>query len=154
MPNDIELARSAKLSPIAQIAQRAGLKRSELILYGAHKAKISEKAFKRLENAPQGKLVLVTAISPTPAGEETTATVGLADAFNLLGYKTVLAFMSRRLSRCSASRAAPPAAGMPSAMDDINLHFTGDIAAVTAANNLLCAMADNHVYQGNAPELS
>lgn len=157
MPNDIELARSAKLSPIAQIAQRAGLKRSELIPYGAHKAKISEKAFKRLENAPQGKLVLVTAISPTPAGEgKTTTTVGLADAFNLLGYKTVLALREPSLGPVFGVKGGAAGGGHAQVlpMDDINLHFTGDIAAVTAANNLLCAMADNHVYQGNAPELS
>ena len=147
---DIEIARSVEPKRIAEIAEKAGLDPEKIEPYGRYKAKIDPK----LVSGEPGKLILVTAINPTPAGEgKTTTTVGLADGAAPHGQKRRAgAARAVAWARCSASRAARPAAAMPRwcPMEDINLHFTGDLHAIGAANNLLAAMVDNHIQQGNA----
>lgn len=141
---------------ISEIAEKAGFLEDEIEQYGKYKAKISQKAFERLSGNPDGKLVLVTAINPTPAGEgKTTTTIGLGDALCALGKKTMIAIREPSLGPVFGIKGGATGGGYAQVvpMEDINLHFTGDIHEVTAANNLLCAMLDNHIYQGNALDI-
>ncbi len=152
MKTDIEIAKEAKMLPITQIAEKLGIEDDELELYGKYKAKINDSFLKRTENRKNGKLILVTAINPTPAGEgKTTTTVGLGMAMNKLGKNTVIALREPSLGPVFGVKGGAAGGGYSQVlpMEDINLHFTGDFHAITAANNLLCAMIDNHLQQGN-----
>lgn len=153
MLTDIEIAQQSKLKPITEIAKALEIEADELELYGKYKAKLSNELLSRIESNPFGKLVLVTAINPTPAGEgKTTTTIGLADAMQLLEKKTVIALREPSLGPVFGIKGGAAGGGYSQVlpMEDINLHFTGDIHAVTAANNLICALLDNHIQQGNA----
>ena len=153
MKSDIEIAREAQMLPISRIASGLGLEAEEIDLYGKYKAKLTDDALRRLEGRPDGKLVLVTAINPTPAGEgKTTTTVGLGEAMAKIGKKAVLALREPSLGPVFGIKGGAAGGGYAQAvpMEDINLHFTGDMHAITAANNLLCALLDNHLHQGNA----
>lgn len=149
IPNDAEIARKADIKPIQNIATKLNLSTEELIPYGHYKAKIKTK--KRSDK--KGKLILVSAINPTPAGEgKTTVTIGLADALSQLNKKTTLALREPSLGPVFGLKGGAAGGGYAQVipMEDINLHFTGDLHAITAANNLLAALIDNHIYQGNA----
>lgn len=151
--SDIEIAQQTKLEPITAIAKQVGLTDDDLELYGKYKAKISFDAIKRLLKNEDGKLVLVTAITPTPAGEgKTLTTIGLAQALNYMGHKAVVALREPSLGPVFGIKGGAAGGGYSQVlpMEDINLHFTGDMHAITAANNLLAAAIDNHVHQGNA----
>ncbi len=150
--SDIEIAQQTNLEPIVNIAEKVGLTADDLELYGKYKAKISFDAIKRLSNNKDGKLVLVTAITPTPAGEgKTLTTIGLAQALNYMGHKTVVALREPSLGPVFGIKGGAAGGGYSQVlpMEDINLHFTGDMHAITTANNLLAAAIDNHVHQGN-----
>ncbi|GKI13958.1 formate--tetrahydrofolate ligase [Oscillospiraceae bacterium] len=150
MKTDIQIAQEASLKPIAEIAAQLGLAEDEISLYGRYKAKIDHRLAKR--SAGQGKLILVTAISPTPAGEgKTTVSTGLADALNALGKKTMLCLREPSLGPVFGIKGGAAGGGYAQVvpMEDINLHFTGDLHAIGAANNLLAALVDNSIYQGN-----
>ncbi len=152
MLTDIEIAQNAKMKPIIEIAQGLGIDDDDVELYGKYKAKLSESLFKKLESKENGKLVLVTAINPTPAGEgKTTVSVGLAQAMNKAGKNAVLALREPSLGPVFGIKGGAAGGGYSQVvpMEDINLHFTGDMHAITAANNLLCAAIDNHMQQGN-----
>ncbi|MCR4651801.1 MAG: formate--tetrahydrofolate ligase [Lachnospiraceae bacterium] len=152
MKSDIEIAQEAKLYPIEDIAALVGADRDDLELYGKYKAKLSDEYLDRIKSNPNGKLVLVTAINPTPAGEgKTTVTVGLGQAFNRIGKKAVIALREPSLGPCFGVKGGAAGGGMSQVvpMEDLNLHFTGDFHAITSANNLLAAMIDNHIQQGN-----
>lgn len=152
MKTDIEIAQSYKMKPITEIAEKVGIPEDYLEAYGKYKAKI-DTAFLKNESRKDGKLVLVTAINPTPAGEgKTTTTIGLADALNSMRKKTVVALREPSLGPVFGVKGGATGGGYAQVvpMEDINLHFTGDFHAIGAANNLLCAMLDNHIYQGNA----
>lgn len=152
MLTDVEIAQSAKMKPISEIAKKVGLEGDDLELYGKYKAKIALEAINRLENNPDGKLILVTAINPTPAGEgKTTTMIGLSQALNKLGKKSVVAMREPSLGPCFGIKGGAAGGGYAQVvpMEDINLHFTGDIHAITAANNLIAAMLDNSIHQGN-----
>lgn len=152
MKTDIEIAQEAVLQPIAEIAEECGIPEEELELYGRYKAKLSDTCLKKLEKNPDGKLILVTAINPTPAGEgKTTTTVGLGQAFGKLGKKAVIALREPSLGPCFGMKGGAAGGGMAQVvpMEDLNLHFTGDFHAITSANNLLAALLDNHIQQGN-----
>ena len=152
MLSDIEIAQSCKMKEITALAEEWGIKNEELEPYGHYKAKLSEKLYQRLADKPDGKLILVTAINPTPAGEgKTTVSVGLAQAMNRLGKKTMLALREPSLGPVFGVKGGAAGGGYSQVvpMEDINLHFTGDIHAITATNNLLCALIDNHIQQGN-----
>lgn len=149
---DIEIAQNTKLSPITQIAKGIGILDEELELFGNYKAKLNEKLFERLEKQPDGKLILVTAMNPTPAGEgKTTVTIGLGQALNKLNKKAVIALREPSLGPVFGIKGGAAGGGYSQAlpMEDINLHFTGDMHAITSANNLMCAVLDNHIHQGN-----
>lgn len=149
---DIEIAQNTKLSPISQIAKKIDIQEEELELFGNYKAKLNEKIFKRLEKQSDGKLILVTAMNPTPAGEgKTTVTIGLGQALNKLNKKAVIALREPSLGPVFGIKGGAAGGGYSQAlpMEDINLHFTGDMHAITAANNLMCAVLDNHIHQGN-----
>ncbi len=149
---DIDIARQAKMEPIDEVAGRLGLEPQEVESYGRYKAKLSLRVMERLKDKPDAKLVLVTAINPTPAGEgKTTMTVGLGDALHCLGKKTVLALREPSLGPVFGVKGGAAGGGYAQVvpMEDLNLHFTGDLHAITAANNLLAAMLDNHIFQGN-----
>ena len=151
--SDIEIAQQTKLEPITAIAKQVGLTDDDLELYGKYKAKISFDAIKRLSKNEDGKLVLVTAITPTPAGEgKTLTTIGLAQALNYMGHKAVVALREPSLGPVFGIKGGAAGGGYSQVlpMENINLHFTGDMHAITAANNLLAAAIDNHVHQGNA----
>ena len=151
--SDIEIAQQTKLEPITAIANQVGLTDDDLELYGKYKAKISFDAIKRLSKNEDGKLVLVTAITPTPAGEgKTLTTIGLAQALNYMGHKAVVALREPSLGPVFGIKGGAAGGGYSQVlpMEDINLHITGDMHAITAANNLLAAAIDNHVHQGNA----
>ncbi len=153
MLTDIEIAREAKMLPITQIAEKIGVRPEELEQYGHYKAKITDEFLKRTADRPDAKLILVTAINPTPAGEgKTTTTVGLGMAMEKLGHKTVIALREPSLGPVFGVKGGAAGGGYAQVvpMEDINLHFTGDFHAITAANNLLCALIDNHLQQGNA----
>jgi formate--tetrahydrofolate ligase len=153
VPSNIEIAQRAKMRPIQELArERLGIPAESLEPYGHYKAKVSLDYVAQLAGKPDGKLVLVTAISPTPAGEgKTTTTVGLGDALNLLGKKAIMCLREPALGPVFGVKGGAAGGGYSQVvpMEDINLHFTGDFAAVAAANNLLAAMIDNHIYQGN-----
>jgi len=152
MKSDVEIAQAAQMLPITKVAEALGLTEDELELYGKYKAKVTLKTWDKLKARPDGKLILVTAITPTPAGEgKTTTTVGLGDAFHKLGKKTVIALREPSLGPCFGVKGGAAGGGYAQVvpMEDINLHFTGDIHAVTTANNLLAAVVDNHIHHGN-----
>ncbi|MBP7188072.1 MAG: formate--tetrahydrofolate ligase [Ruminococcus sp.] len=152
MLSDIEIAQNAEMKKVYEIAAGLGLSEDDLEPYGHYKAKISEDVYTKLADKEDGKLILVTAINPTPAGEgKTTVSVGLADAMNKIGKKTVLALREPSLGPVFGMKGGAAGGGYAQVvpMEDINLHFTGDMHAITAANNLLCAMIDNHLQQGN-----
>lgn len=150
---DIEIARNAEIRPIREIAKALGMDEDDLELYGKYKAKISEEYLRKIQDRPDGKLVLVTAINPTPAGEgKTTISIGLADALSRLGKKTVAALREPSLGPCFGVKGGAAGGGYAQVipMEDLNLHFTGDFHAITSANNLLAAAIDNHLHFGNA----
>jgi len=152
MLTDIEIARQIPLQPITKIAEKIGVTPDELEPYGYTKAKISERVWARAADKADGKLVLVTAVNPTPAGEgKTTTTVGLGEALELLGKKTVIALREPSLGPVFGVKGGAAGGGYAQVlpMEDLNLHFTGDMHAITSANNLLCALLDNHLQQGN-----
>ena len=156
MLTDIEIAQQATLRPISEIAQNLGIQEEELEPYGRYKAKVNEALFTRLEEKPDGKLILVTAINPTPAGEgKTTTSVGLGEAMAKIGKKAVIALREPSLGPVFGIKGGAAGGGYAQVlpMEDINLHFTGDMHAITSANNLLCAMLDNHMQQGNALDI-
>lgn len=152
MLSDIEIAQQAELKPIKEIAKNLGISENELEPYGRYKAKLNESLINRLENRKDGKLVLVTAINPTPAGEgKTTVTAGLGEAMVKIGKNAVIALREPSLGPVFGIKGGAAGGGYAQVlpMEDINLHFTGDMHAITSANNLLCAMLDNHIHQGN-----
>ena len=152
MLTDIEIAQQTKLRPIAEIAEELGVRTEELEPYGRFKAKLNDDLFTRLQDQPDGKLILVTAINPTPAGEgKTTTTAGLGQAMAKIGKKAVIALREPSLGPVFGIKGGAAGGGYAQVlpMEDINLHFTGDMHAITSANNLLCAMLDNHLQQGN-----
>ena len=152
MLTDIQIAQAAKMEPIENIAEKIGINKDELYMYGPYKAKITNKAFERVKNNKDGKLILVTAINPTPAGEgKTTITVGLGQALSRIGKKASIALREPSLGPVMGIKGGAAGGGYSQVvpMEDINLHFTGDLHAITAANNLLAAMLDNHIHQGN-----
>lgn len=156
MRTDIEIAREAKMRPIGEIADELGILPEELEPYGRYKAKISDDFIRRTADRPDGKLILVTAINPTPAGEgKTTTTVGLGMAMKKIGKNAVIALREPSLGPVFGIKGGAAGGGYAQVlpMEDINLHFTGDFHAITAANNLLCAMIDNHIQQGNALDI-
>lgn len=153
MKTDIEIAQEAVLLPVTEVAERNGIPVEELELYGKYKAKLSEDYIRSLQEREDGKLILVTAINPTPAGEgKTTTTVGLGEAFGKLGKNAVIALREPSLGPCFGVKGGAAGGGMAQVvpMEDLNLHFTGDFHAITSANNLLAALLDNHIQQGNA----
>ena len=152
MLSDIEIAQGCQMRPITEVAAAAGLDTEDLELYGRYKAKLSADVWKKTADKPDGKLVLVTAINPTPAGEgKTTTTVGLGEALAKMGRKAMIALREPSLGPVFGIKGGAAGGGYAQVvpMEDINLHFTGDMHAITAANNLLCAMLDNHMQQGN-----
>ena len=152
MKTDIQIAQEATMLPITEIAEQVGLKPDDLEMYGKYKAKLSDECMERLAKEEDGKLVLVTAINPTPAGEgKTTTSVGLGQAFAKLGKKAVLALREPSLGPCFGIKGGAAGGGYAQVvpMEDLNLHFTGDFHAITSANNLLAALLDNHIQQGN-----
>ena len=152
MKSDIEIAQNAKMEPIVKIAEKLGVLEDEIEQYGKYKCKISLDIVKKNENKKDGKLILVTAINPTPAGEgKSTVTVGLGDAFNKIGKKAVIALREPSLGPVFGMKGGATGGGNAQVvpMEDINLHFTGDMHAITSANNLLSAAIDNHIHQGN-----
>jgi len=153
MKSDVEIAQSATMRPIQEIAKKLDIAEDDLELYGKYKAKVTPEAWERVKDRPNGKLILVTAINPTPAGEgKTTTSVGLADAFHRQGKKTVVALREPSLGPCFGMKGGAAGGGYAQVvpMEDINLHFTGDFHAITTAHNLLAAVIDNHIHQGNA----
>ena len=151
-PSDIEIAQAAKMEPIVKIAGKLDINEEDLELYGKYKAKVSPSVMKKLEDKPDGKLILVTAITPTPAGEgKTTTSVGLAQALHKLGKKTIVALREPSLGPSFGVKGGAAGGGYSQVvpMEDINLHFTGDFHAITTAHNLCAAMLDNHIQQGN-----
>ena len=152
MLTDIEIAQQTEMKPIADIAADLGVQANEMEPYGRFKAKLNEALFRRMEDRPNGKLILVTAINPTPAGEgKTTTTIGLGEAMARIGKKAVVALREPSLGPVFGVKGGAAGGGYAQVvpMEDINLHFTGDMHAITSANNLLCAMLDNHLQQGN-----
>lgn len=152
MLSDIEIAQQTKMQPIAKIAANLGIHEEELEPYGRYKAKLNQSLFDRLQGKTDGKLVLVTAINPTPAGEgKTTTTAGLGEAMAKIGKNAIIALREPSLGPVFGIKGGAAGGGYAQVvpMEDINLHFTGDMHAITAANNLLCAMLDNHMHQGN-----
>lgn len=152
MKSDIEIAQEAKMVPIKEVAAKLDIHEDELELYGKYKAKLSDELINRVKDNPNGKLILVTAINPTPAGEgKTTTSVGLGQAFGKLGKKAVIALREPSLGPCFGIKGGAAGGGYAQVvpMEDLNLHFTGDFHAITSANNLLAALLDNHIQQGN-----
>lgn len=152
MKTDIEIAQEARMENIVAVAGRIGIEPDDLELYGKYKAKISDEYIDRIQQNPDGKLILVTAINPTPAGEgKTTTSVGLGQAFGRLGLKAVIALREPSLGPCFGIKGGAAGGGYAQVvpMEDLNLHFTGDFHAITSANNLLAALLDNHIQQGN-----
>lgn len=152
MKSDIEIAQAAEMKPIKEIAQTIDLQEDEIETYGKYKAKVSLKVWNRLKDKPDGKLILVTAINPTPAGEgKTTTTVGLGQALWKMGKKAMIAVREPSLGPCFGIKGGAAGGGYAQVvpMEDINLHFTGDFHAITSAHSLLAAMLDNSIQQGN-----
>ena len=156
MKTDIQIAQEAVMEPVSRVGEKLSIASEELELYGNYKAKISESYLRKIQDRPDGKLILVTAINPTPAGEgKTTTTVGLGQAFGRLGKKAVIALREPSLGPCFGVKGGAAGGGYAQVvpMEDLNLHFTGDFHAITSANNLLAAMLDNHIQQGNELEI-
>src|SRR5215470_10131599 len=155
--SDIEIAQAARMRPITEVGRdKLGIPADALLNYGPHKAKVSLDYIKTLKDRPEGKLVLVTAITPTPAGEgKTTTTVGLGDALNHIGKRAVICLREPSLGPCFGMKGGAAGGGYAQVvpMEDINLHFTGDFHAIGSAHNLLSAMIDNHLYWGNGLDL-
>ena len=154
--SDIEIARSAKKIPIADVAQKLDISYDDIVPYGHDKAKISDKFLKKISSSKKGKLILVTAINPTPAGEgKTTTTVGLGDGLNAIGKKTAICIREASLGPCFGMKGGAAGGGKAQVvpMEEMNLHFTGDFHAITSAHNLLSAMIDNHIYWGNNEQI-
>ena len=152
MKTDIQIAQEAAMLPITQVAEKLNISADELELYGKYKAKLSDEYLKQISQNPDGKLILVTAINPTPAGEgKTTTTVGLGQAFGRLSQKAIIALREPSLGPCFGIKGGAAGGGYAQVvpMEDLNLHFTGDFHAITSANNLLAALLDNHIQQGN-----
>ena len=152
MKSDIEIAQEAVMLPIKEVAQNIGLTEDDIELYGKYKAKISNEYYEKIKDNEDGKLILVTAINPTPAGEgKTTVTVGLGEAFGRLNKKAMIALREPSLGPCFGIKGGAAGGGYAQVvpMEDLNLHFTGDFHAITSANNLLAAMLDNSIQQGN-----
>lgn len=152
MKTDVQIAQEAKMAPIVEVAKKVGLEEDDLELYGKYKAKVSLDVLKRMEDKPNGKLILVTAINPTPAGEgKTTVNIGLSMGLNKIGKTAISALREPSLGPCFGVKGGAAGGGYAQVvpMEDINLHFTGDIHAITTANNLLSALIDNHIHQGN-----
>lgn len=152
MKTDIQIAQEAELYPIKEVAERIGIEEDDLELYGKYKAKLSEEYLAKIKDRPDGKLILVTAINPTPAGEgKTTTSIGLAQAFAKLDKKAMIALREPSLGPCFGIKGGAAGGGFAQVvpMEDLNLHFTGDFHAITSANNLLAALLDNHIQQGN-----
>lgn len=152
MKSDIQIAQEATMQPIKEVAASIGIAEDDIELYGKYKAKISDELIEQSKNNPDGKLILVTAINPTPAGEgKTTITVGLGQAFGKLGKKAIIALREPSLGPCFGIKGGAAGGGYSQVvpMEDLNLHFTGDFHAITSANNLLAALLDNHIQQGN-----
>lgn len=153
MKSDIDIALEAEMEPIKNVAAKLDIDEDELDLYGKYKAKLTDDLWERIKDRPDGKLILVTAINPTPAGEgKTTTTVGLGQAMDKIGKKAVIALREPSLGPCFGLKGGAAGGGYAQVvpMDDLNLHFTGDFHAITSANNLLAAMLDNHIQQGNS----
>lgn len=153
MKSDIEIAQEAVMRPIKEVAAAYGIGEDDLELYGKYKAKLTDQLWEQVKDRPDGKLVLVTAINPTPAGEgKTTTTVGLGEAFGKMGKKAIIALREPSLGPCFGVKGGAAGGGYAQVvpMEDLNLHFTGDFHAITSANNLLAALLDNHIQQGNA----
>ena len=153
MKSDIEIAQEAVMQPIKEVAAAYGIWEDDLELYGKYKAKLTDELWEQVKDRPNGKLVLVTAINPTPAGEgKTTTTVGLGEAFGKMGKKAIIALREPSLGPCFGVKGGAAGGGYAQVvpMEDLNLHFTGDFHAITSANNLLAALLDNHIQQGNA----
>src|SRR5262249_28390906 len=151
--SDIEIARDAKMKPIAEVGKRIGIPDGALLNYGPYKAKVSFDFINQAHKNKDGKLILVTAITPTPAGEgKTTTTMGLGDGLNRIGKKAMCCLREPSLGPCFGIKGGAAGGGHAQVvpMEDINLHFTGDFHAITSAHNLLAAMLDNHIYWGNA----
>ena len=149
---DIQIAQQAKMLPIREVVEKIGVSEDDIEMYGKYKAKFTEEFIQKLESKPNGKLVLVTAINPTPAGEgKTTISVGLGQALNKVGKKTIIALREPSLGPCFGIKGGAAGGGYAQVvpMEDLNLHFTGDFHAITSANNLLAALLDNHIQQGN-----
>lgn len=156
MKTDIQIAQEAVMAPVREVADTYGIREEELELYGTYKAKLTDELWNRIKEKPNGKLVLVTAINPTPAGEgKTTTSVGLGDALNRIGKKTMIALREPSLGPCFGIKGGAAGGGYAQVvpMEDLNLHFTGDFHAITSANNLLAALLDNHIQHGNALEI-
>ena len=156
MKTDIQIAQECTLEPITKVAHDFGIDEDCLELYGRYKAKLSDELYEKNKNKPDSKLVLVTAVNPTPAGEgKTTVTIGLAQALNKIGKKTMVALREPSLGPCMGVKGGAAGGGYSQVvpMEEINLHFTGDIHAMTTANNLLASMIDNHIHQGNALDI-
>ena len=152
MKTDIQIAQETEMLPIREVAAQLGITEDELELYGKYKAKLSDKLMDQVKDNPDGKLILVTAINPTPAGEgKTTTSVGLSEAFGRMGKKAVLALREPSLGPCFGIKGGAAGGGYAQVvpMEELNLHFTGDFHAITSANNLLAALLDNHIQQGN-----
>ena len=152
MKTDIEIAQEAQMDHIRNVAGKLGITEDELEMYGKYKAKLSDELWERVKDHADGKLVLVTAINPTPAGEgKTTTSIGLGEAMGLLGKKAILALREPSLGPCFGIKGGAAGGGYAQVvpMEDLNLHFTGDFHAITSANNLLAALLDNHIQQGN-----
>ena len=153
MKSDIEIAQEAMMQPIKEVAASYGISEDDLELYGKYKAKLTDKLWDKVKDRPDGKLVLVTAINPTPAGEgKTTTTVGLGEAFGRMKKSAIIALREPSLGPCFGIKGGAAGGGYAQVvpMEDLNLHFTGDFHAITSANNLLAALLDNHIQQGNA----
>ena len=153
MKTDIQIAQETEMLPIKEVAVQYGISEDDLELYGKYKAKITDELWNEVKDRPDGKLVLVTAINPTPAGEgKTTTSIGLAQALTKAGKKTMLALREPSLGPCFGIKGGAAGGGYAQVvpMEDLNLHFTGDFHAITTANNLLAALLDNHIQQGNA----
>jgi formate--tetrahydrofolate ligase len=156
MKTDIQIAQEAEMMHIRDVAAKYGISEDDIEMYGKYKAKISDDLIESVKDRPDGKLVLVTAINPTPAGEgKTTTSIGLSDALNLLGHKTMIALREPSLGPCFGIKGGAAGGGYAQVvpMEDLNLHFTGDFHAITTANNLLAALLDNHIQQGNALQI-
>ena len=156
MKTDIQIAQEAKMAHIKDVAGTLGIHEDELEFYGKYKAKLSDDVWERVKGNPDGKLVLVTAINPTPAGEgKTTTTVGLGQAMEKISKRAVVALREPSLGPCFGIKGGAAGGGYAQVvpMEDLNLHFTGDFHAITSANNLLAALLDNHIQQGNALQI-